>query len=96
MQQPSIKHLFAAALLATATLAATAQEKGLHRLISGGMDGNVRTYVARCLDGTSGTVEMTGVDEQICATAQGGQRRCDRAWTLMQAGRHACNAPGAR
>jgi hypothetical protein len=96
MYQPRLKHLLAAVLLATAAAAANAQDKGLHRLTSGGMDGNVRTYVAHCLDGTSGTVEMSGDSEQICAIAQGGQQRCDRAWTLMQAGQYACNAAGAR
>ena len=96
MHQPRLKHLLAAVLVAAAATAASAQDKGLHRLTSGGLDGNVRTYVARCLDGTSGTVEMSGDTEQICAIAQGGQRRCDRDWTLMQAGQYACNAAGAR
>lgn len=96
MHQPRLKHLLAAVLVATAAVAANAQDRGLHRLTSGGLDGTVRTYVARCLDGTSGTVEMLGDSEQICAIAQGGQRRCDRAWTLMQAGQYACNAAATR
>ena len=100
MYQPRLKHILAAVVVAAAAAAANAQDnvqdKGLHRLTSGGLDGNVRTYVARCLDGTSGTVEMSGDSEQICAIAQGGQQRCDRAWTLMQAGQYACNAAGTR
>lgn len=95
MHHTRLKHLLAATLLAAAA-AVPAQDKGLQRLVSGGIDGNVRTYLARCLDGTNGTVFVSGDSEQICAIAQGGQQRCDAAWTLMQAGRYACNAPGAR
>lgn len=97
MHQSRLKQFFlAAALLAAATAAASAQERGVQRLISGGIDGNVRTYVARCLDGTFGTVHLSGDNEQICAIAQGGTRRCARDWTLMQAGQYACSAAGGR
>lgn len=95
MHQMRLKYLLAATLVAAAA-AVPAQDKGLQRLISGGIDGNVRAYVARCLDGTSGTVHVSGDSERICAIAQGGRQRCDAAWTLMQAGRYACNAPEAR
>jgi hypothetical protein len=96
MYQPRRMPLLAAALLAAAAVAAPAQERGLQRLVPGGIDGNVRSYVARCVDGTNGTLHLSGDSEQICAIANGGTRRCARDWTLMQAGQFACNATGAR
>lgn len=96
MHTTRLQQLLATALLALVTSASAAQDKGLQRLIAGGIDGNVRAYVARCLDGTHGTVRVSGDSDQICAIAQGGEPRCSANWSLMQAGRDACGAPATR
>jgi len=89
-------HLLAALALAAAAATAPAQEQGVKRLVPGGDDGNTRSYIARCLDGTVGTVKLSHDTGRICVMAQGGKERCNPSWTLMEAGQRACGTAGSR
>ena len=90
------RNRFLAALLGTALgLAAAgpaaAKDDDLKRLILVGQDGDKSYFAVTCKDGFKSSVSEGA--EGVCTISRKGEKRCNKTWTLMQAGHYACKAP---
>ena len=81
-----------ATLVLTTTTASAAgkDENPVRRMSIGTPDGNKTYYTVWCTNKSIGSVTAEHDQEQYCAMARGGKRRCDKNWTIREASIKAC------
>ena len=60
------------------------------RIVERGADGDAVYYVARCRDGSSASLALDHVKDELCAQPKGAAKRCRRDWSLAEAAAFAC------
>ena len=81
---------FATSASAQASRPATAQTSNLRQILPGSSDGKQTRYVVQCLDRSRGMVFVKEGQDTYCTMAPGGKERCNKNWSLKDAGQSAC------